>query len=291
MSVFISSSLYPNSTIDFAISKIISNFGNNVEISAPHQFQHIDLLKNIFLKYKDQNINLILHNYFPRPKKDFVLNIATSDLNTLNQVNSLVKKSIDLSSYLDSSIYGIHAGYLADSNANEQGNFVFKNVKNSYKVALKNSVFFLDKTSKYAQKRNIKILVENLFPFNNNNNSLFCSFEQIKDFMNEAPKEIGILLDLGHLQISSKFYGLNVEEELDKILNSFSNRIYEVHLSENDSINDLHNPIKINSWQINAFKKIKNCTTEENIERVFCLEVRNETTINIKKSFDILNCL
>ena len=73
MSVFISSSLYPNSTIDFAISKIISNFGNNVEISAPHQFQHIDLLKNIFLKYKDQNINFILHNYFPRPKKDFVL--------------------------------------------------------------------------------------------------------------------------------------------------------------------------------------------------------------------------
>ena len=109
--------------------------------------------------------------------------------------------------------------------------------------------------------------------------------------MNGAPKETGILLDLGHLQISCKFYELDVEKELDKILDNYSHRIYEVHISENDSINDLHKPVKKNSWQIEAIKKIKNCSTEEDIERVFCLEVRNETTINVKKSYEMLNLI
>ena len=40
--------------------------------------------------------------------------------------------------------------------------------------------------------------------------------------MNGAPKETGILLDLGHLQISCKFYELDAEKELDKILDNYS---------------------------------------------------------------------
>ena len=119
-------------------------------------------------------------------------------------------------------------------------------------------------------------MVENLFPFNKINNSLFCTFDQINDLMEIIPKDIGILLDLGHLQISSKFYGLKKEKELEKILKKYSNKIFEVHLSENNKVNDLHNSLDKNSWQINAIKIINECKTDEKIKRKICLEVRNE---------------
>ena len=38
-----------------------------------------------------------------------------------------------------------------------------------------------------------------------------------KRFHEWGTKETGILLDLGHLQISCKFYELDAEKELDKI--------------------------------------------------------------------------
>tara|TARA_Y100000590_G_scaffold414035_1_gene510500 strand:- start:1369 stop:2244 length:876 start_codon:yes stop_codon:yes gene_type:complete len=291
VSVFISSSLYPNTSIDYAISESLSHFGKNIEISAPHNFEENYILKETLLKFKNKKVNFILHNYFPRPREDFVLNISTSNKNILKKVNEHIKNAIDLSHFVGSNIYGIHAGYLADSEANNEGTFVFKNNKNSYNVAIQNSISLLNKVSEYGNKKNVKILVENLFPFNNINNSLFSTFSQIKDFMKEAPKEIGILIDLGHLQISSKFYGFSVEKELDNILNLYSERIYEVHLSENDCINDLHKSLDKKSWQINALKKIKNCSTESGIERKYCLEVRNETTLNVSKSLQILNNL
>ncbi len=291
MNAFISSSLYPNTSLDYALNKCLSYFGKNIEISAPHNFENIESLKKILLKFKNKNVNFILHNYFPRPKKDFVLNISTSNTNILNKINEHIYSAIDLSHFVDSKIYGIHAGYLADSEANEEGSFIFKDNKNSYKTAIKNSASLLSKVSEYGKKKNVKILVENLFPFNNINNSLFCTFSQIKDFMGEVTNDIGILIDLGHLQISSKFYGLSVEKELDNILNLYSDRIFEVHLSENDCINDLHKSLDKNSWQIKALKEIRNCSTESGIERKYCLEVRNEKTINVCKSLEILNNL
>ena len=76
MSVFISSSLYPNTSIDYAISESLSHFGKNIEISAPHNFEENYILKETLLKFKNKKVNFILHNYFPRPREDFVLNIS-----------------------------------------------------------------------------------------------------------------------------------------------------------------------------------------------------------------------
>ena len=288
MDIFISSSLYPNKSVDFAINDAKSNFCKNIELSAPHIYQTNDALSKMLIKYKKNNLNFILHNYFPRPKEDFVLNIASKNLNTYKNCIQLVKNAINLSSKIGSEIYGIHAGYLADSFADKNGNFVFNKSLNNYSDSLEKSSIFLNNILNFAKNKKVKILIENLFPFNKINNSLFCTSDQINDLMEIIPKDIGILLDLGHLQISSKFYGLKKEKELEKILKKYSNKIFEVHLSENNKVNDLHNSLDKNSWQINAIKIINECKTDEKIERKFCLEVRNEKSTKIKKCLDLL---
>ena len=72
--------------------------------------------------------------------------------------------------------------------------------------------------------------------------------------MRELPQDIGLLLDLGHLQISCNF-NIDKNKELDKILNMLSDRIYEIHISENDGIKDSHKVLKIVGT--NALKKLK----------------------------------
>ena len=115
MKTFISSSLYPNTSIINAIENCNENFGNKIEISAPHQYQNIEELKKIFKSYKKKNIEFILHNYFPSPKKDFVLNISTANKDILKKSINLVNKAINFSNFINSKIYGIHAGYFSDS--------------------------------------------------------------------------------------------------------------------------------------------------------------------------------
>ena len=289
MKTFISSSLYPNTSIINAIENCNENFGNKIEISAPHQYQNIEELKKIFKFYKKKNIEFILHNYFPSPKKDFVLNISTANKDILKKSINLVNKAINFSNFINSKIYGIHAGYFSDSYADKNGNFVFENKNIGYLKSLENSINFIYKIIDNSRKKNVKILLENLFPFNNEAKSLFCTFDQINDLMRELPKDIGLLLDLGHLQISCNFFNIDKNKELDKILNMLSDRIYEIHISENDGIKDLHKVIKKNSWQIKALKKIKETQTQDRSERKICLEVRNESIFSINKCLSLLD--
>ena len=55
--------------------------------------------------------------------------------------------------------------------------------------------------------------------------SLNCSYEEIKELMNSLPNEVGILLDLGHFNISSNILGFNRHKALDKLVNNFFGRI------------------------------------------------------------------
>ncbi len=289
MKTFISSSLYPNTSIKKAITNCQKNFGNKIEISAPHKYQNIEELKKIFKIYKEKKIEFLLHNYFPSPKKDFVLNISTSNKYILKKSINLVNKAINFSNFIDSKIYGIHAGYFSDSYADKKGNFVFEKKNIGYIKSLENSINFIYKIIQNSRKKNVKILIENLFPFNNEVRSLFCTFDQINDLMKELPDDVGLLLDLGHLQISCNFFKLDKNKEFDKILNMFSDRIYEIHVSENNAINDSHKVINENSWQIKALKRVKGATTQDHSERKICLEVRNESVTSIKKCINLLD--
>ena len=123
--------------------------GNFIEISAPHDYQSIDELKTVLEEFKNKGVKFSLHNYFPAPKSSFVLNMAASDNHTYNMTEQLVKNAFTLASYAASPIYGIHAGYLAKAKAGSDGHFIFSDEEESYKIALENTINFVNHILKF----------------------------------------------------------------------------------------------------------------------------------------------
>ena len=52
-------------------------------------------------------------------------------------------------------------------------------------------------------EKGVTLLIENLFPGRSRKTSLNCSLVEIREFMSNVPESVGLLLDLGHLNISS----------------------------------------------------------------------------------------
>jgi len=288
---FLSTSLCRNQNIDSSILECGELSGKKVELSAPHPNESIENITKIIKKYIGEGYEFTLHNYFPPPKKSFVLNIASEDKEEINNCKDLIEKALLLSIHASSKIYGVHAGYLSKAVAKEDGMFEFDNTKTSYPKSLGRSIKFINSIEKNFKEKKVKLLVENLFPSIARNSSLFCSLEQIDDLMKEVPNTVGLLLDLGHLNISSNIMKFDRNKFLDKFLSNYGDRLYEIHISENNGIKDEHRALEKNSWQFDILKKINEIKVNEsdNIKRVFCLESRNAQKEQIISNLEQIN--
>ena len=87
---------------------------------------------------------------------------------------------------------------------------------------------------------------------------LFLYLYQAAEAMNNTPKNVNLLLDLGHLKVSSNILNFNkhkVHEESKQWIKAY-------HLSENNGFEDTNSKIKLNSWFINKLKKVDSYTLE-----------------------------
>ena len=286
MSCYLSTSCFRGIKIDEAI-KNCGNLSNKfVEISAPHPYETIDNLKKIFQKFINEGYSFTFHNYFPTPVKSFVLNIASDELETQRLCQEMFNSVLELSPYAKNKIYGVHAGYLSKAEADDTGRFHFENKTLGYEKSLKLATSFVNKISKKFEEKEVYFIIENLFPSLTRRSSLFCTFEEIKDFMDLVPKKTGLLLDLGHLNISSNLLKFDKNLFLDNFLSEFGERLIEVHISENNGLKDEHLALTDDSWQLTAIKKIKEVKLKNNIkDRVYCLESRNSNLEDLKKAF------
>lgn len=260
-----------------------------IEVSAPHKYQSIEELKETLVRFRNVGCEITLHNYFPAPKDEFILNIASNDQIDIKKAKTLVTNALELSCLISSPLYGLHPGYLSQATKVEEGKFVFTNKITSYANALDNAVMFISNFASQFKRRRVKLLVENLFPEPDNNHSLCCTFGEICEFMNQAPQEVGLLLDLGHLNVSSKLRDFDRDLFLYKYLEAFADRVFEVHLSENNGILDEHLAIKEKSWQLNAIKLIEQTKAENNAERIYCIEARNSNLEELRHSVYLVN--
>ncbi len=262
----------------------------HIEISAPHHYQSINKLKEVFEFYKKQEINFTLHNYFPPPEKSFVLNIASDNEEVLRSSKKLIEGALELCISSGSKIYGIHPGYLyRGAKANEEGMFVWENQSElSYDRALKQSVKIVNNYYHLFDRQNINFILENLFPRPKRKTSLFCSLEEIDEFLSYVPSDIGLLLDLGHLKISSNLYGFDLDDFLDKYLSKYGSKLYEIHISENNGIKDQHLPVKKDSWQLPVLDRIKSIKLDNGQERIYCLESRRANKTELIESLNLI---
>lgn len=237
----------PEKTIKILNKKKI----NCIELSGGQYSKKIS--NNIIKKRK---INFAIHNYFPVPKKSFVLNLASNDTKIYSKTLKNFKKSINLSNKLKSKYFSFHAGFLLDPNPKELGKTLKKIKLQPRKEALEIFVHRVNKIANYAKKKNVKILIENnvitkknLIRFGKNPLLLTSPTEIIK-FFRRTNENVGFLLDVGHLKVSSKtlkFNLLNAHKKLKPIIEGY-------HLSENNGLEDSNKSFNKNSWFLKNMK-------------------------------------
>ena len=275
MSVFVSTCCIQNNSTIKRCQTLIKNGIDAIELSAGN---YTTKTEN-YLKKKIKNTNFQVHNYFPPPKKSFVFNLASQNIKIQNESIKLAKKAILLSKKLKRPIYSFHAGFLADPKINELGGKIKKQLLGNRKDALKRFIKNVKLLSKYAKKHNVKLLIENNnlsekeFNTFKKNSVLMATPSEIIYVLKRTPKNVGLLLDLAHLKVSSNSLKFNLIDAVKKLKKYVSG----YHLSENNGREDSNKIFNKNTWFWPYIKKELN---------YYSIEIYN---YDIKKIINALN--
>ncbi|MBF0511546.1 MAG: TIM barrel protein [Candidatus Omnitrophica bacterium] len=268
---------------------------SRVEISGAHDWISFEDLAGLIKQFQARNMRFIFHNYFPRPKQDFVLNVMSSNAFIQNQTQGLMAQAIKLAKVTGVDLYCFHAGYLADAVTKSDGMFDFPGQKTWLNQQEAEKIFFLNYQRFFKEFDSTGVLIglENLFPPRRGPNpSTCCSFEDIQRIM-EIPwiknSDLGLLIDLGHLKVAAHILGFNPDEFLDQVVDAYGPKIYEVHLSENDGLEDLHRVIEKGSWQLKCLGKfIGTGPVLSGKGTRFSLESRGLEPDELKKNYELM---
>ena len=198
-------------------------------------------------------------------KIPFVLNLASINPEISKRSIEFIQNSIELSSEVGSEFYAVHSGFLVDPDINELGKTIKQNNIVSRSSAMELFKSRVLELSDFASERNVRLLVENNvlsknnFHHNNGNMLLLVDPEEIVNFMNEMGGKVGLLLDVGHLKVSSKTLGFDLIKSIT-LLNDITEGY---HLSENSGDSDDHKIFDNTAWFLEHIDKSKSFSTLE----------------------------
>lgn len=207
----------------------------------------------------------LVHNYFPAPSKPFVLNIASKDEDNSRQSMSMAINGIKLASKLNSPFYSIHAGFAAKIKPELLGKP--KEQADSLRAedidrdtAYLNMINNTRILSKIAESHGVRLLIENnvispVFLSKSSVNPLLLTsyIEIIEFFDNINCSNVGLLLDVAHVKVSSTALNLSPYSFIDKV----SSYIECLHLSDNNGQIDSNQPLRRDSWFYPLIKDFK----------------------------------
>jgi len=120
--IYISTSTLQSLSLENCIEEFISVGIRNIELSGGPK-SHGDI-SDVLARYKkERHLNFLIHNYFPPPEDDFVLNIASPNGRLRARSIDFIKTSIDLAHDLEIDSYTVHAGYARDLRPARNGGY------------------------------------------------------------------------------------------------------------------------------------------------------------------------
>jgi len=204
---------------------------------------------------ENSSVSFTVHHYFPPPEEPFVINLASQDKRILERSMIQLKKSIDFCNNLGLGLFSFHAGFRVDPDIN----FTFNlSTIPDYEKSFRTFKTATEELVRYAEAKNVKIAVENneISEYNlvdgKNEALLLCELWEFERLFKEIPsKNLGLLLDLGHLKVSS--YWLHFDRY--KFIEKLQDKIFEIHIHENNGKTDQHNKLAKNSWCFDVIQK------------------------------------
>jgi sugar phosphate isomerase/epimerase len=193
-----------------------------------------------------------------------------------------VKKAILFCKATNSKLYTFHPGFIFDpvtaSNSKKNYDFVWNNKiqKTNYNVAFNLMINALKKIIIFAKSKGVKIAIETEGSYKKNKLLLMQKPKEYqKLFKYFSPKELGINLNIGHLNLAAKVFNFSKL----KFVKQLKPYILAIELSHNNGLEDQHLPLKRKAW----YWKVINDPDFSDVYKI--LEFRNTNIKDIKKIF------
>jgi len=251
--IYVSSSCVKSNKIKDSVKKLAEYGFKNIELSGGTKY-YIGYEQDLLELKEQYGLSYLLHNYFPPPSFDFVLNLASLDDEIFDRTLQHLENAINLSKKFKSNKYGFHAGFFIDMKPSEiGGKIIYANLsdKNSAIQRFCQGFKILSK-----QSNNIELYLENnvisrsnVQTFKNKNPFLLTDYESYSELTKLI--KFNLLLDIGHLKVSANSQGLAFDEQFEKLLMETN----YLHLSENDGYSDQNSSIYSGS---DLLQKLKN---------------------------------
>jgi sugar phosphate isomerase/epimerase len=277
--IYISTSCVKAKTIKESVSILINNGFKNIELSGGTEY-YSELESDLISINQDENVNFLLHNYFPPPKSHFVLNLASLNDEIYQKSIDHYKKALDLSNLLGAKKFGLHAGFLIDPNVKELGKSITNKMMYDKSKAIEQFCKGLSILIDYSSNTNIYV-ENNVFSQANKNifetnPFLFTDYDSYKDLSSQL--DFNILLDVAHLKVSCNSLSLPFADQLKKI----ANKAEYIHISDNDSLSDSNKYLKYDSEMFRVLSDI-------NLEnKTVTLEIYDDLS-KITSSYNLLS--
>ncbi|GEM_PF-1432352 len=273
----------------------IPAFVDGIEFSGNFQYYPIREIENMLDNIATKT-PILIHGYFPAPKKSFVLTFSSRDKTTTEKSFEMAESAFMLCKRYNLSYYSFHPGYLLDAYEKPDGHFGF-HLKSeiSYECAFSTFVGNFEKLHKIAAKYGITLVVENLFENDSilggkgRRSSLNCTFEEFDALLQKLPDDTGILLDLGHLNMSANYFSFCREGYIDKMISKYGDRIYELHISSNNGIFDQHLAPNSGDWQLDILKIFRDCPGNRGEGLNITLEARKSEDEALESAAKLIN--
>ena len=277
--IYVSSSCVKNNKIKDSVQELAGNGFKNIELSGGTEYY--ENFETDLLELKDKyNLNYRCHNYFPPPKKPFVLNLASLNDETFQMSFDHLKKVVALSSRLGADKFAFHAGFFIDIKLSEIGEKLSRDNLFDEKKSVDRFCGAYDIVKEQA--KNVSLFIENnVFSktnaetYDGENPFMMTNFNEYKSLKEKI--DFNLLLDVAHLKVSAKTLGLNWESEFENMMSVSS----YIHVSDNDSFHDLNSQLTKNSSLLSMLKQ------SDTKNKDFTLEIYDEMNA-IKKSYEVL---
>lgn len=200
---------------------------------------------------------IVMHNYFPVPKKPFVFNLASLDNDIVEASMQHAKKAINLTVANNGRYYSFHAGYLLDPKPYELGKGIKKKQLNDRVVGLSQFINNVNNLAEYASARGITLLIENNVISAKNFESFGCdpllmtAAPETREIFNKVASNVKLLVDVAHLKVSANTLGFDPVG----YLNEFKEITAAYHISDNNGLEDSNQPFTKKSWFIEHIRK------------------------------------
>ena len=249
--IFISSGGFRNKLIN-EVADFVELIGcKNIEYSSgPYQDKIIDK----FLNLEIENFTVQIHNYFPVPQKPFVLNLASLNKEIWQNSFNHCLKSINLASKLKTKRYSVHCGFCYDPKTSELGRSFKKNFTFNREDYDKKFVNTIKKLKNYADIKEVDFYIENNVVISENLRNdksmlLGTTIEEMAKYKQQTSAKI--LIDTGHLIVSSNTLEINESKQLDLAKNLAD----AYHLSTNNRIRDQNREFNYQDKIMQAVRK------------------------------------